>query len=177
MSAEIQDTVTDDALKRELMEFSLDGAPGHLIRRCQQRAVDLFVEEVGENGPTPPQFGVLLCVFQNPGMSQTALVQASGIDRSTLTEILRRMIDRGLVSRTRTKRDQRANALRLTPDGEAALVSAFEAAKRSQERMLAPLAPSDRAAAVRILGALAGYGDDDDSDGGQRDGKTTDDPA
>lgn len=142
--------------------FSLDSVPGHLIRRCQQRAVDLFTDEVGEDGPNPRQFAVLISVFKNPGMSQTALVEASGIDRSTLTEVLRRMIERGMISKSRTALDQRANALYLTEDGSAMLEQAFEAAERAQARILEPIPETDRAAAINMLSAMAGYGIDPD---------------
>lgn len=148
-----------DTTEKKMQEFTLDAVAGHLIRRCQQRAVDLFTDEVGEDGPNPRQFAVLISVFQNPGMSQTALVETSGIDRSTLTEVLRRMIDRGLISRSRTPTDQRANALFLTDDGRAALKGAFAAAERVQTRILEPIAASDRETAIRILGLLAGNGD------------------
>lgn len=129
---------------------------GHLIRLCQQRAVDLFVEEVGIDGPNPRQFSVLINVFQNPGLSQTALVEASGIDRSTLTEVLKRMIDRGMISKRRAAEDQRTNALFLTDSGLAILEAAFEDAGRTQDRILEPLPPEDRERAIGILTALAG---------------------
>jgi DNA-binding MarR family transcriptional regulator len=147
----------DEKTRERIATYSIDTVAGHLIRRCQQRALDVFVAEVGEDGPTPTQFAVLLNVFQNPGMSQTALVRASGIDRSTLTEILRRMIDRGLISRTRLKEDQRANALTLTEAGEEMLAAAFEGAARTQDRILDPVPPELRDTAVEILYLLAGY--------------------
>ena len=140
----------------DLDGYDLRGAPGHLIRRCQQRAVDLFVEEVGEAGPTPRQFAILLSVRQNPGVNQTDLVRLTGIDRSTLTEILRRMTARGWLRRDRRPTDRRTNALRLMPAGQAVLGDVFAAAERAQARILAPLAPTDRAAALRVLARLAG---------------------
>ncbi len=149
-----------DKLEQSMKNFEIDTVAGHLIRRCQQRAVDLFAEEVGPNGPNPRQFAVLISIFQNPGLSQTALVDASGIDRSTLTEVLRRMLDRGMISRSRTPADQRANALFLTEEGRILLESAFGAANRAQTRILEPLAETDRATAIRILGVLAGRSDD-----------------
>ena len=142
-------------MDRKLHSYSLRDAPGHLIRRCQQRAVDLFTEEVGENGPNPRQFAVLINVYQNPGMSQTTLVEASGIDRSTLTEVLRVMIKRNMISKSRRKKDRRANALFLTRNGQTILENAFEATKRAQEKILAPLNTSDRAQAMDILTVLA----------------------
>lgn len=139
--------------------FRLRDTPGHLLRLCQQRAVDLFVQEVGEDGPTPRQFAVMVCVMANPGLSQTDLVRASGIDRSTLTEIIRRLVRRGLLSRRRTAADQRANALQLTDAGIAMVEATTPAALRAQERIMAPVPPQRRAAAMELLSLLAGAPD------------------
>ena len=154
-----------EELKQKLTGFSLRNVPGHLIRRSQQRAVDLFVDEVGEDGPNPRQFAVLVNVFLSPGLSQTALVEASAIDRSTLTEVLRRMIDKGMITKTRTKEDQRANALYITDAGTRLLENAVEATQRAQQRILTPLPETERAAAMKILAVLAGYGGGADADG------------
>ena len=137
--------------------YDLHGAVGHLLRRSQQRAVDLFVEEVGEDGPTPRQFAVLLSVHQNPGISQTDLVRMTGIDRSTLTEILRRLGRRGLVRRERQAEDRRTNALHLTEAGLTAMEGAMEAVERAQKRILAPIPAGERGVAMRVLERLAGF--------------------
>jgi len=136
--------------------YDLRTAPGHLIRRAQQRAVDLFVEEVDEGGPTPRQFAILLSVRQNPGVNQTDLVRLTGIDRSTLTEILRRMDTCNWLQRNRRPTDQRTNALHLLPAGEAALDTAFAAVERAQTRILEPIAESERSEVLHVLKRLAG---------------------
>lgn len=150
------------AVTATLAGHPLSRLPGHLLRRCQQRAVDLFVAEVGEHGPTPPQFAVLLAVFQNPGVSQAELVRSSGIDRSTLAELVRRMVDRGLLRRRRTLRDQRANALAVTAAGTALIQAVFPAMLRAQSRILAPL-PAERHAGfladLALVAGLAAEGD------------------
>lgn len=138
--------------------YDLHGAVGHLLRRSQQRAVDLFVEEVGDDGPTPRQFAVLLSVHQNPGINQTDLVRMTGIDRSTLTEILRRLGRRGLVGRERRQADRRTNALHLTARGQGAMEAAIDAVERAQERILEPIPVAERRAAMRVLERLAGLG-------------------
>ena len=137
-------------------DYDLHGAVGHLLRRSQQRAVDLFAEEVGEDGPTPRQFAVLISVHQNPGVSQTDLVRMTGIDRSTLTEILRRLGRRGLIRRERQPEDRRTNALLLTASGQTAMEEAMEAVERAQQRILAPIPAAERRAAMRVLEKLAG---------------------
>ena len=57
---------------------------------------------------TPRQLAVLVTVAQNEGLSQTGLVDRTGIDRSTLADIVRRMQRKGLLQRRRTKEDARA---------------------------------------------------------------------
>ena len=85
--------------------FDLSQAPSHLLRRCVQYANDLFSQEPGASDLTKQQYTVLAAVEQNEGMSQTDLVNITGIDRSTLAEMIRRMIEKGL-ARSRAHRDR-----------------------------------------------------------------------
>lgn len=135
--------------------FRLERAPGHLLRRAQQRAVELFAAEVGPDGPTPPQFALLLSVHQNPGISQIGLVRLIGVDRSTLADMVQRLVRRGLIVRRRTARDGRENTLRLSAAGRRMLAATLDGAARAQAAILAPIAAKDRATALRILGLLA----------------------
>ena len=90
-------------------------------------------------------------------MSQTTLVNASGIDRSTLTEVLKGLIDRRMIAKRRNVEDQRTNALFLTDEGRATLRAAFENAERVQERILRPAAEAERDDAIATLTALSGH--------------------
>ncbi len=144
-----------DPVAPEIAACRLWSAPGHLIRRAQQRAVDLFAAEVGEDGPTPRQYAVLLSVHEHPGINQTDLVRLTGIDRSTLTEILRRMAAKRWLRRDRQAGDRRTNRLRILPEGETVLKAAFAPVERAQERILAPIPPADRPGVLRALARLA----------------------
>jgi DNA-binding MarR family transcriptional regulator len=135
--------------------FELAHAPSHLIRRCQQYFGDLYAMEAGARELTPQQFTVLAALEQNEGASQTALVEITGIDRSTLAEMARRMVEKGLLSRERTEEDQRANAVAITANGRKALRSARQAADRAERALLDPLPVSDRAKFVKYLGQIA----------------------
>ncbi|HXI86443.1 MAG TPA: MarR family transcriptional regulator [Parvularculaceae bacterium] len=137
------------------MAFTLKSSPGHLLRRAQQYAHDLYAKEVGAKGPTPRQFEVLHTVAQNEGLSQTDLVRATGIDRSTLADMIARMIKKGLLSRHRTKADARANAVSITPSGKRMLSSAMSAVNKAESGTIGVLPASQRAAFVRALSAYA----------------------
>lgn len=134
-----------------LATIELVNQPGHLLRRAQQRAVEIYQHEVGEAGLRPPQFAVVLTVFQNPGLNQTALVQLTGIDRSTIADMLSRLVRRGILKRRRTDTDGRANTLQVTDAGEAMLREAVGIVARVQERILEPLTPAERENFMRLL--------------------------
>jgi DNA-binding MarR family transcriptional regulator len=134
--------------------YDLIEAPGHLLRRCQQRAVEIFVEEVGP-GLTPRQFAILVAIAQRPGLTQTELVTSTGVDRSTVGDMVTRLVRRGFIRRRRSGRDQRANTLVVLPAGVQAVRKALPAVERTQQRILEPLPPAARAAFVVALRAIA----------------------
>ena len=149
------------AAPRTIDLIDIRRTPGHLLRRAQQRAVDLFVQAVGENGLRPPQFAVLVTVHQNPGLNQTHLVDRTGIDRSTIAEMIDRMVARGYVERKRDAADQRVNTLWATGAGIAALEACADAALAVQDEILAPVPPEKRAALLEALELLAELPSDD----------------
>ncbi len=137
------------------MPYNLRKSPGHLLRRAQQYAHDLYSKEVGSKGPTPRQFEVLHTVSQNEGLSQTDLVRATGIDRSTLADMIARMINKGLLSRSRTKEDARANAVSITAAGRRMLQGAMNSVNKAESAALSVLPKTQQAAFMKALGAYA----------------------
>lgn len=137
-------------------DYILSDAPGHLLRRCQQRAVEIFTQEVGSTRLTPRQFALLVTLARRPGLTQTELVAETGIDRSTVGDMIDRLVRRGLVRRRRSGRDQRANTLVILAAGLAAVREAIPAVERTQERIMAPLPPEMRAQFIEALRLMAG---------------------
>ena len=139
--------------------FDRAESPSHLIRRCQQYFGDLYAREAGSCELTKQQFIVLCALENNEGVSQTALVEMTGIDRSTLAEMVRRMLERGLLSRERTETDARANAVAITASGRKALRAARSAADRAERLLLESLPPSERSKFIKSLTAIASAGE------------------
>ncbi len=137
------------------MAYSLKTSPGHLLRRAQQFAHDLYSTEVGASGPTPRQYEVLHVVAANDGLSQTDLVKHTGIDRSTLADMIARMMKKGLLSRKRTKEDARANAVSITAAGKRMLASANPKVAKAENAALAVLPKTQQAAFMKALRAYA----------------------
>ena len=94
-----------------------EGSASHLLHRAEQAATDIFSRIAPAGILTPRQYAILAAIEANQGLSQTGLVENTGIDRSTLADIVRRMLDKGLVQRERTADDARAYAVRLTRKG------------------------------------------------------------
>ena len=134
--------------------FDLSQSPSYMLRRCVQYANDLFSQEPAASDLTKQQFTVLAAVEQNEGVSQTDLVSVTGIDRSTLAEMIRRMIEKGLLQRERTETDARANAVRLGPAGRKALRGARMASEKVERALLSSLPASDRAKFSRMLSSI-----------------------
>lgn len=130
----------NDKIKNSQLEFSAT----HLLHRAGQCAGDIF-QSIGElGGLTPRQYAVLLAVSHNEGLSQTDLVEATGVDRSTLADIVRRMLSKGLLQRQRTKEDARVYSVKLTEKGRIILNEAAPAAALVDERILSALSPASR---------------------------------
>jgi DNA-binding MarR family transcriptional regulator len=126
-------------MAKEPLPTRLERSPIHLLHRAGQCAGDIFQAEMGPGDLTPRQYAVLVTVSQNEGLSQTNLVEKTGIDRSTLADIVRRMLKKGLLQRRRTKEDARAYAVKLTEEGWRTLRAAEPMARRVDERVLSVL--------------------------------------
>lgn len=131
-------------MAKEAQPTRLERSPIHLLHRAGQCAGDIFQAEMGTGDLTPRQYAVLVTVSQYEGLSQTNLVEKTGIDRSTLADIVRRMLKKGLLQRRRTKEDARAYAVKLTDEGWRTLKAAEPMARRVDEKVLAVLTGQQR---------------------------------
>jgi DNA-binding MarR family transcriptional regulator len=134
--------------------FELSSSASHLLHRAEQLAADRFAELAGE-AVTLRQFAVLAAIAENPGLSQSDLVRATGIDRSTLADMMNRLVKRGLVSRSASKTDARAYAVRLTAAGGALFRSTLQHARAADEAVLERLAQTKRKNFLSTLATLA----------------------
>ena len=133
----------------------LQELPGFLIRRLDSRAALLYEKFTEQSDLTPRQFGVLLTLFQSGPLPQTELSNRLHLDRSTLGEMLQRMVDRKLLERRAHERDRRAVEIVLTENGRGALLEVVEQALQAQEALLSPLPDYLRPVFLKCLQILA----------------------
>jgi len=140
---------------KEKLGDRLDKSPIHLLHRAGQCAAEIFQAELAPGDLTPRQFAVLYTVARHEGLSQIQLVAHTGIDRSTLAEIVRRMLRKGLLQRRRTKHDARAYAVKLTDEGTRVLKAADPSVRRVDDRILSALPAGNRERFLSDLGLIA----------------------
>ena len=81
--------------------------PGFMIRRAHQMAVAIFLDECRASRLTTTQYGVLLILQRRPAIDQNTLARLLGLDRSTTGLVVRKLAERGLVTRPVRSRDLR----------------------------------------------------------------------
>ena len=83
--------------------------PGHLARRFQQIAVAVFLAEVEGAGfdLTPVQYAALAAIKLNPGIDQVTLAGLIAYDRTTITGVVDRLVQKGLLVRQASARVRR----------------------------------------------------------------------
>jgi len=143
------------AKKQKSADGGLSQSVTHLLHRVLQLALDYHAEASGPMGLTQRQFTVLAAAGAGDGVSQSDLVRATGIDRSTLADLVARMIAKGLLERERSSTDARANTVRLSEAGRMALVEGGKPAQKSDARLLDILPPKKRDSFLKTLTALA----------------------
>lgn len=140
----------------ELSEF-----PGHTIRRLQQTAVALFMQDAVASSLTPVQFAVLYTLASEPGIDQRTLAHRVSFDTSTIGSVVDRMEARGLLTRGLSEQDRRVRLLTLTQEGQALVQRVAPAVLRVQDRILEPLSEAERDAFMHMAArVLAHHGAD-----------------
>ncbi|WKL57968.1 MarR family winged helix-turn-helix transcriptional regulator [Asticcacaulis sp. ZE23SCel15] len=129
----------------------LENSPSHLLHRVLQIALDIYGSETGGSALTQRQYALLKALDGSEGLTQTDLVRATGIDRSTLADMVARMITKGLLAREKSVLDARANLVRLADDGVAALADMTPKVLAADEKILSLLAPPKRDSFVKLL--------------------------
>ncbi len=135
------------ALERGVLEDLL----GYHLRRSQVAVFQDFARAMDGMALTPGQFGVLALIQANSGLSQSALGQAMGVDRSTVVAVIDKLEARGLVQRTAAANDRRSNALRLSAEGMKRFAAALKRVYGHEKQITKRLSAAERTQLLNLL--------------------------
>jgi DNA-binding MarR family transcriptional regulator len=144
-----------DSVEELARTWQLEGGIGFLLRLLEARYDGLYQSLTRQSDITPRQFGVLMALYQQGPMMASVLADRISCDRNTLSEMLKRMAGRRLVSKKSNPEDRRSIQIQITAKGEEALLAVIPAAAELQNLMLAPLRREDRAHFLKCLRAIA----------------------
>ena len=125
-----------------------------LLHRANQIANEQFESSIPESGVTARQVQVLSALSQNEGCSQTDLCEMTGIDRSTMAEIVSRLHKRRLIERRRSKEDARAYVLKLSDNGRTLAALGEKSIGTVEETLMSGLSAKARQDLLNILDKL-----------------------
>jgi DNA-binding MarR family transcriptional regulator len=103
---------------------------------------------------TKPQYAAMRAVRERPGIEQSAVAAAAGIDKATLAAVLLRLEERGLITRTVDPADRRRRLVELTADGDQEVSRTFPVAAEVDARLLDHLTPAEREQLHALLAKL-----------------------
>ena len=141
------------AAQQTLKPGLLSSLLGYRLRVAQQAVFRDFARAIPE--ASPGRAGILLLIDANPGVTQSRLAQAVGIDRSTMVGVLHALEARALVERRRGE-DRRTNGLWLTGTGRTLVASLKHRIRIHERRVASRLAPAERAQLLQLLEKLSG---------------------
>ena len=131
---------------------SYDGAlahPGHYIRRLHQISVSIFLKEAEEIGLTQVQFATLVIIAEGQGIDQATLCRRAALDRQTVSNVVQRLEERGLV--VRKAKDGRTNALFLPPGARRLVEDMQRRLDIVDDLILGPLDAAEKREFIRLI--------------------------
>jgi MarR family transcriptional regulator, temperature-dependent positive regulator of motility len=143
----------ENPVKEDAQEKDARDMPGHLARRFQQIAVAVFLAEVEKIGYdlTPVQYAALAAVVANAGIDQVTLAGLIAYDRTTITGVVDRLVQKGFIGRHENSRDRRVRELKITDAGRRALRGITPAVEAAQRIMVRGLSEREAKELVRLL--------------------------
>jgi DNA-binding MarR family transcriptional regulator len=132
----------------------LDSSIGYRLRRAQLAVFEDAIRTFDGVGLRPGSFSVLLVIGRNPGLKQSDVSAALGIQRTNFVGLIDSLEKRGLVLRKPSEKDRRSYALHLTAAGRELVARATELQRRHEMAFAKRLGPNGRESLLDLLQRL-----------------------
>ena len=125
-----------------------------LLAECMQGYERLSGEYVRRSGLTHAQFDIIATLGNTPGMSYKELGEKTLITKGTLTGVIERLEQKGLVERQRSDCDKRSFFVKLSAEGERVFDEVFPQVISQSGKVFAHYTPEDFTALEKTLSEL-----------------------
>jgi DNA-binding MarR family transcriptional regulator len=119
----------------------LPGLVGYMLRRAQLAVFQDFNRCFADAGIRPAEYGALTVIAHNPGLKQSTVGDALGIQRSNLVALIERLRRRKLIHRRAAADDRRAYALTLSAEGAVLLEKLDRIRAEHEARLIEQVGP------------------------------------
>ncbi|WP_163263848.1 MarR family winged helix-turn-helix transcriptional regulator [Chelativorans alearense] len=132
----------------------LPGFIGYALRRAQLVIFDDFIRTLETVDLRPAYFSALIIIDENPGLNQSEVSAALGVQRTNFVTMVDHLEKRNLIERRPSKKDRRSYALHLTKEGRALLGKARQLQAAHEEHFARKLGPGGREQLLPLLWKL-----------------------
>ena len=133
-----------------------------LLAECMQGFERVSGDAVRQNGLTHAQFDIIATLGNTTGMSYKELGERTLITKGTLTGVIERLEQKGLVLRERSCDDKRSFFVRLTPAGEQVFCDVFPKVIARGKELFTAYSDAEfdalEAALAQLRSRIAGHG-------------------
>ena len=132
----------------------LEALIGYRLRRASSAVNSHFKQAMGELAVRPVGFSLLAVIGRNPGIGQSELGRALGIQRANMAPLAADLRERGLVVSSASSDDRRTRRLTLTDAGERLLEDCLIRVRRHEDAVFAGLTDGERRQLLALLSKI-----------------------
>jgi DNA-binding MarR family transcriptional regulator len=124
---------------------------GYFARRFQVWIFQDLIRELASAEIRISHYSVLAIIEANPGLAQSDVAAAVGIEPARLVRVLDELERRGWIQRMRSATDRRSHALYLTQDGQKAFAHIKDLARQHEAHVVERLGATKYESLMRVL--------------------------
>ena len=125
-----------------------------ILTHAQNAVFTYFKRELHHLDVTPIQYASLKCLWEEDGQMPSQLAETLHLDSSTVTGILSRLQDKGLIIRSFNTGDRRKVIVHLTDEGKALEKPVSEIIERLNHELTDGISEADMEVFHRVIGTI-----------------------
>lgn len=131
--------------------MELEQCVNFALTRAQNTVNQYFKTRLAPHGVTPGQYGILKCLWDENGLTVKQIAERMYLDSSTITGLLDRMEQKGLIKRGPDPTDRRALSVVLTAEGQRLEGPVSEAIARANQEVLKDVGDEEAQKLMQLL--------------------------